>query len=265
MSEAGSVAVGIYVYCFARPFSDLDEPKISRYRFNNLVAVTSTVPVEDYCGPAAEERMRDVSWIGPRAYKHEQLIERIMQESPVLPVHLGTLFSSESAVREFLRLHYFEISNFLDRVSGKEEWSVRVLLDPTAAKQRFASHRDAQSLNSPVSSPGACYLQLRQRQVSTENELTNWLAGTTQEIRSRIGEFTVDFHLRPLLHSDDPRSGKHILLTWAFLVPKNVLREFHECIHEINTKVHPYGLDLEAVGPWPPYSFIAKWNVDPIE
>ncbi|MBI4473657.1 MAG: GvpL/GvpF family gas vesicle protein [Acidobacteria bacterium] len=260
-----TVVAAIYVYCFARPFSDLRDPSITCYRLNNVVAVTSTVPAEDYCGPAAEERMRDVSWIGPRACKHEQVIERVMQQSPVLPVHLGTLFSSEGAVREFLRSRYFQISDFLDRVSGKEEWSIRVLLEPATAKRRLAHDSDARGVNCTAVTPGTRYLQLREREVSAEGEMANWLARITEEIHSQISAFTEDSSDRPVLDVGDVLSGRRIVFNWSFLVSKHVLREFHERIHEINTKVHPHGLGLEAVGPWPPYSFISKWNIDAID
>ncbi len=252
----------IYVYCFARPLEHVGGDNVICYRFNNIVAVGTTVAVEDYCGPAAEERMRDVSWIGPRACQHEQAIERVMERSAVLPVHFGTLFSSEAALREFLRSHYFEISNFLDRVSGTEEWSVRVLFDGKTARKPFAHGANVSSAGSSASLSGAEYLQLRARQASTEAELTNWLTEAAQELRSRLAAFTVDFHVRPLLHGDDPGSGKRLLYNWVFLVSKSTLKEFHECIHEINAEVRmPYGLALEAVGPWPPYSFVAKWDV----
>ncbi len=264
MSEAGpqtqNAAVGVYVYCFARPFPDLGEPGITCHRFSNAVAVTSTVPLEDYCGPAAEERMRDVAWIGPRACAHEQVIEKVMRRSPVLPVHFGTLFSSEDAAREFLRQHYFKISAFLDRVSGKEEWSIRVLLDTAAAKQRLAPDCGARAANHAGKSPGTRYLQLRQREVSAEAELVNWLAGFTDEIRAEIDTLAEDSSERAVLEGGDISSGRRIVFNWSFLVSNDVLGEFHERIHQINSKVYPYGLSLEAVGPWPPYSFISKWK-----
>ena len=209
--------------------------------------------------------MHDVAWIGPRAFRHEQVIERVMQQSPVLPVHLGTLFSSDAAVQEFLRSQYFRISDFLDRVSGKEEWSVRVLVDHATAKERLALEDDGLSVNSSALSPGIRYLLLREKQASNEDALTHWLARTTQEILLQIHAVAEDFYDRAVLDSGDLPSGQRIVFNWSFLVSKDVLREFHECVQKINAKVLAHGLCLQAVGPWPPYSFTPKWNIDPTE
>ena len=53
-----------------------------------LAAVWSPVPVEDFCGPAAEERLRDLTWIGPRVIRHQEVVAGVMRHSPVLPVRV---------------------------------------------------------------------------------------------------------------------------------------------------------------------------------
>ena len=58
-------------------------------RFQNLCAVLSEVRLEDFCGGAAELRMRDLAWVGPRALRHEAVVEEVMRHSPVLPARFG--------------------------------------------------------------------------------------------------------------------------------------------------------------------------------
>ena len=52
---------------------------------------------EEFAGPEAELNLQQLSWVGPRALRHEAVIEEVMASSPVLPARFGTLFSSAEA------------------------------------------------------------------------------------------------------------------------------------------------------------------------
>ena len=66
---------GIYLYCLARlsrlPPLPLEgqgvdgQNSLAVATCQDLAAVWSPVPLADFCGPEAEERMRDLTWIGP--------------------------------------------------------------------------------------------------------------------------------------------------------------------------------------------------------
>src|SRR4030065_260745 len=95
---------GIYLYCLARlsrlPLLPLLGPGVDGQNslavatYQDLVAVWSPVPVEDFSGPEAEERMRDLTWIGPRVIRHQEVVAGVMRHSPVLPVRFGAIFAS---------------------------------------------------------------------------------------------------------------------------------------------------------------------------
>jgi len=91
----------------------------------DLCAIVSEVSLEDFCGAAAELRMQDLVWVAPRAVRHEEVVEKVRCQSPVLPVRFGTLFSTPESLEEFLGLHHQTISQFLDRVADLDEWSVK--------------------------------------------------------------------------------------------------------------------------------------------
>ena len=72
---------GLYLYCLAR-LDRLPPPpllgqgldgrnSLAVARFQDLAAVWSSVPVEDFCGPEAEARLVDLTWIGPRVIRHQ--------------------------------------------------------------------------------------------------------------------------------------------------------------------------------------------------
>src|ERR671925_1155004 len=111
-----------YLFCFARPGllpelagTGVDgQGPLLVHSSTGLAAVLSTVLVEDFCGPEAEARMEDLSWLGIRAWRHEAVIERVMAHSPVFPARFGTLFSSLESLERLLQRHRDTISQFLD-------------------------------------------------------------------------------------------------------------------------------------------------------
>jgi Gas vesicle synthesis protein GvpL/GvpF len=126
--------LALYLFCFARSDAVREVPKpaadipsflaILRYS-PELCAVTGEVRREEFAGPEAELNLQQLSWVGPRALRHEAVIEEVMASSPVLPARFGTLFSSAEALAEFAGQHREKITQFLDRVAGHGEWSVK--------------------------------------------------------------------------------------------------------------------------------------------
>ena len=108
--------LGIYLYCLARPecLSVVQGPRIEpdlrgvdeRYPVMALeeagmVAVIGEVDTGEFC----DQNLQTLSWVGPRACRHEAVVERIMGASPVLPVKFGTIFRSRTSLKEFLGRH----------------------------------------------------------------------------------------------------------------------------------------------------------------
>ena len=154
---------GLYLYCLARidrlPPSPLwgqgldGQNSLAVAIFQDLVAVWSPVPVEDFCGPEAEARMLDLTWIGPRVIRHQEVVAGVMRHSPVLPARFGTIFSSLANLEKVLQRHYDTIAGFLQRITDQEEWAVKGLLDRPGAQEKLFSlklAREADSLEALV-------------------------------------------------------------------------------------------------------------------
>ena len=159
---------GIYLFCFARlhqkPIHDMAGPDdyylVYPFTFMGVTAILSKVSLDEYCGPSAESRIKDLSWIGPRACRHENIVERVMCHSPVVPARFGTIFSSMNRLEEFLRAHGKTLLKCLDHLSDKQEWTVKGLLDMGRAKQKLVSEMiAAEAKRLAVLNPGARYFQ----------------------------------------------------------------------------------------------------------
>lgn len=271
-SAVGTPARGFYLFCLARSSlvpavagEGLDgrAPLLSQ-RFLDIAAVVTLVSVDDFCGPEAESRMQDLSWVGPRACRHEEVIERVMGLSPVLPARFGTLFSSAASLEKWLGEHYGAVTEFLDQVGDKQEWAVKGLLDRGKARDEILSTRLANESESLASlSPGRRYLQEQRIRSGAEKELNGWLKELSKGIANDLRRNSLDFRERRVLSSKGAPDGRGILWNWAFLVPRGEVAEFRLRIERVNAEYGSRGLVLELNGPWPPYSFSPFWGAEP--
>jgi hypothetical protein len=256
----------LYLFCFARSnlLGELEGSSVDGWyplsvfrRFPNLCAVLSDVDLRDFCGEAAEGQMRDLAWVGPRALRHEAVVEEVMRHSPVLPVRFGTLFSSQERLAEFLDKHRGVISEFLKRVAGQEEWSLRGLLDRKQAGRALTSTSlAAQQAQLAALPPGRRYFEEQQIRAGAEKKLSLWLEETRRQVASNLMRQASDFCECAGAPGELPGNGVEVVLNWAFLLPKSASPAFRARIDQVNEEQATAGLVLELSGPWPPYRFV---------
>ncbi len=262
-------ASGIYLFCLARHVvaeglegTGIDErfPLEVRKFEGNLAAVSSRVLIEDFCGPEAEARMQDLQWLGPRACRHEAVIEQMMRLSPVLPVRFGVLFSSPEQLAEFVSRHRAGISNFLDSVMGLEEWAVKATLDRARAREHILSEALPPEDGKCAATPGIRYFQEQRARAQAEKEVNRWLKTVCSRVVEGLSRPASRARQRKVVPRGSEVRGGDPVLNWAFLVAEGQLAAFQSEIGRANADYEPYGLVLEASGPWPPYSFCPSFE-----
>jgi hypothetical protein len=263
MNDMPNESSAIYLFCFAQRHSlpvlevaALGHPhSVSLWPFKDIVAVLGMSSIEDFCGPEAENRMKDLAWIGPRACRHEEVVEEVMRHSPALPARFGTIFSSRDALERLLDVHYDEILRFLDKAAGKEEWAVKGLLNRAQARKGFSALMLSREEGRLASlSPGMRYLGEKRIRSSADRELNNWLNEVIKGIRDDLCRHSFDFCERKVLSPDN--EAMDMVLNWAFWVAREDADDFRARIERANEQNERQGLLLELSGPWPPYSFL---------
>lgn len=261
----------LYLFCFAR--SDVvgevegrgvdGQHAVCLFRYPpDLCAVASEVLLEDFCGLAAESKMQQLAWVGPRALRHEEVVEQVMRHSPVLPVRFGTLFSSQESLEEFLVAHRQTIWQFLERVADQEEWSIKGLLDRELAGQALMSaHLAAQQEQLATLPAGTRYFQEQRIRSAAEKELSHWLNETCQQVASELRKQASDFRECQVVPRELPESGAEVVLNWAFLLARGASAAFRLRINQVNANHATTGLVFELSGPWPPYRFVPPLSI----
>lgn len=257
----------LYLFCFARadltsdlPGTGLDDHPILVQNFPSASAVFCEVSREKFCGPGAEDNLKDLAWVAPRACRHEQVIEKVMESSPVLPARFATLFSSVGSLRQLVQRESEAISQFLDRVADKEEWAVRAMADMATMKQAaVAREMSARSTQLTALSPGNRYFQEKKIRTEAETSVRDWLDQVCHEAAAELREHAAAFTERQVFDAGEELKS---VVSWAFLLPKEKLPGFREQLESANGRLRQAGLVFNLSGPWPPYSFTPSLSTE---
>jgi gas vesicle protein GvpL/GvpF len=100
------------------------------------------------CAPATE---REVS--ADALWRHEELVEALMEERDLLPVRYGTCVDDAAAAARVLEEQHDRWSAALDRVRGAVELSLRVIGDaggPESGAEYLQSKAEVRALQEPL-------------------------------------------------------------------------------------------------------------------
>lgn len=225
-------------------------------------AILNRVPRNEFCGPAAESNLQDLSWVSPRVLRHQAVLERTMRLAPILPARFGTLFSSLAALGGLMERQRETIASFLNRVAQQAEWAVKGLLDREQAAEGLWSRKQAGKAGTLVSSPGLAYLLEQQSRRKIREELEEGLAVACSTLIEELTPLASEACSREVLSRQTTGAAHEMISNWAFLVPQAAGAEFRERVEQANAKQALPGLAFSVSGPWPPYSFCPALSLE---
>ncbi len=260
-SDPDPPATGLYVFGVTRATAPMSAgpglsagSTLARLVQADLAAVTCCVDLDEWTGPEAEARLRDLSWLGPRAVRHEAVIELAMAGGPVLPLRFGSLFSSAASVLTWLAAGATVINAFLDESEQLEEWSLKGWLDvPRAEAARLAADPRYQAL---PASRGARYLLEQKLRHDIAKSVRSWARGVEQRILTELRELLARTRTLRALSGEVSGRTDEVMFHQALLVPKQRRQELDDRLTLLATELSAQGLALELTGPWPQYSFV---------
>ena len=249
--EAGTATgTGRYMYAISRGLdpsvldsvSGLGGGRLELVAHEDLVAVVSTVDLEEYGEEGLRRNLEKLDWLEDAARGHDAVIHAVAEAAPAAPLRLATICLDDAGVRQRLREWYVDLAHVLDRVEGRMEWSVKVLTPPGDREARTAA-----------SGGGAAYLQRKKAEAEAKLAAEDEGLETAARIHDTLAEACVASRR---LRVQDPRLSGHegtMLLNGAYLVPEEDTEAFTGRVDEL-AEAHP-GLIIDCRGPWPPYSF----------
>lgn len=171
------------------------------------------------------------------AREHARVIAASFVRSTVLPFRFGTCFDDDDSLRRSVRSNQRHFIANVERLRGKAEMHLKVLVDDTCPEK---DDRSAQAA-------GQAYLsQLRQS------------ASRQRERQSRARALSVQMHrmflpLEEEITCKRTDSGK-MLLDIAHLVDKKTVERYQNKYSTATLQLKDCAMQLS--GPWPPYHFV---------
>lgn len=256
--------LGIYLFCLtpANPLPELNGGGINgrgplfTKTVGDVAAILSEVPLWDFTGPDARERMEDLAWIGPRALRHEEIIMAVMRWSPVLPVRFGTVFSSLEALAAPLITHRDALSRFFRDTASRKEWTLKGYVNMQQARSEIMSARLAAEKDQlDRLSPGKRYFLEQKIKGAMDRAVTSWLKGIADDIMTYVNKVSTAFSACRLLSPEVTGNDGEMFFHGALLVPDQSVEVLRRLTDDWDGIHEPQGIHLELSGPWPPYHF----------
>jgi hypothetical protein len=239
-----------YLYVVSRGLDDAavsdvagllgDSVEVVRHR--DLDAVVSSVPLDEFGEDGLKQNLERLDWLETVARGHNDVVEAVALAGPAAPLRLATICVDDAAVRRRLDEWHDDLEQVLDRVEGRAEWSVKVIVPPAEALQSVAA-----------TSGGAAYLRQKKAESAARQQHHADAGLIGESVHQQLAANSVASRLLP---PQDPQLTGYVgimVLNGAYLVDVADGGAFAARIRELAAE-HP-DFRVEGEGPWPPYSF----------
>jgi len=247
-------ALAIYLYGFTLPDSVAppilgvdDQHALSIHQCADLNAVISSVVLGDFTGEIGESNVQNIVWLTPRACRHAQVIDRLMEQGSVYPLSFGTLFSNLSALEQEMTRRSTEVLAVLQHIAGCQEWSLEAMLDRKQAVDSLLAEGLQSGRFCLPEGVGRRHLEEQKLRRTLTADLNGWLSECLDSLQNELRPLMRDFRSRRLL--DDK------ILHWAYLLPIEQVAAFQRQVSNITSRYEVYGFSFRVTGPWAAYSF----------
>lgn len=224
-----------------------------------LRAVVSSVPLEEFGTQALKSNLEDLRWLARVARAHAAVLEHLLPTTTAVPIRLCTVFTEEASVHRLLEREHNVFLDAIDRLTGRSEWSVKVLLtDPDALGAAAQEHHPGPADDTEEDSPGRAYLSRKMSNRQRQDEKRAVAEAATEEIHTTLSETATASTLLPAQNRALSGRPGEMILNAAYLVNLAHADAFASMVKQLAERHRHLGLHVESTGPWPPYNFAAS-------
>jgi len=216
-------------------------------------AVFTPVSREAFSQDAIDRRAGDLEWLGEIGYRHQAVIAHLMRDTAVIPLRAFTQFSSEDSLRLYLSENARQLGKVLDRLDGKQEWTLRIEFDAQkwhdALASRVASLRDIQQ-QIDTSAPGKAFLLKKKLDEERKKASRSAEQKLVAEIESAVIK---KLACETIAELREDRDGAFPQIN--VLLNRDEEARVEDVRRELSERYEKDGVTLAVTGPWPPYTF----------
>jgi gas vesicle protein GvpL/GvpF len=259
----------LWTYCVIRSGDPLPDPipgvdssaEVEQIEEGGLVALASRVPLADFSEEPLRENLNNLPWLGLVARAHEAVLERVLGRGPIVPLRLCTIYDDDAGVRAMLSREHEALSKALERLDGRTELGVKLLVDREAlaeAARKRSPELAALEEELETRSEGGAYMLGRRVERNVAEVADQLAADLADDVHARISDCAADAVLNPPQNRELSGHDGEMLLNGAYLVEAGRTAELRGLLAELEQRHSDLGARLELTGPWPPYNFVSR-------
>ncbi len=173
------------------------------------------------------------------ARDHARVVSECFKQSTVLPFRFGTVFTDDDALRRSVRSNHRQFVANLDRLHGKAEMHLKVLVDDTSTVDDIPMPRAA----------GREYLNCLHENAARLRERQTKARAVFSQMHRMFSPIDEDITCKRM------DSGK-MLLDIAHLIEHRSVERYQNKYSTASQQLKDCRMQLS--GPWPPYHFVQK-------
>jgi hypothetical protein len=180
---------------------------------------------------------------------HQEVVERVMERCPVLPVKFGTFVSSEAEVRRLLEQGQGRLGQALDDLAGKVEMEVAATWDLKRVLREIGQEDEILRLKESMA--GRPVADARQVQIQAGKVVRQSLDRRREKYQRRLLE-----SLKGAALDVQPSAPlvDEMVMNVAFLIERQREANFEEEVRDLDEALEGE-VSFRIIGPLPPYSF----------
>ena len=256
----------LYVYAIGRAGHELPDQveavdgssTLAAIGADGLAAFYTAVDAAEFSQPVIDARSKDVEWLGRIGYRHQSVMSALMRSGTVIPLRAFTLFASETTLRNHLRSERERFSRILERLDGKEEWTLRIEFDPKRWSDALVRRVDRlRDLARQVDEAAAGKAFLLRKKLDEEKKRASREA--EQQVVAEVEQAVMrTLECDTVAESRQERSGGFPQIN--VLIERDEGTRLAALRDELTQRYEKDGITVALTGPWPPYTFVETMN-----
>ncbi len=232
--------------------------------FHELEAVVSKVSAGEFGSEEVQKKAQeDLKWIKEKGVAHERVIEEAMRKDDkllsLIPMRFGAIFEERAGLEEILNNDYSKIKEVLERIRGKQEWSVKVYLKDRGKFEHAIKEANeaikAKEKEIAVLEEGMAFFMEEELKGVVSKEADRELSIIAEGLFKNLGKRAVDSSKGRILEKELTGKREPMVLNAAYLIPEDKVKNFKEEAETLNQEIQMKGFYLEYSGPWPAFNF----------
>jgi hypothetical protein len=252
-----TTATGWYFYGITRSGAlaqTSEAAALQLLEFSGLAAVVKPVLLADFSAAVLQERFQTAAALEDMVRSHNQVVEAVHAQKPILPAKFGMVYASADDVVSALEPAHDALLDQLNRLDGCDEWAVHIYADRDAVRTRISSldpHIRQLRDERAAARPGRAFFLDRQLEHEVEKATDQELVTIAQVAFDWVADCAVAGQMSPVGPAEDPALTE--ILRASFLVSRDGAEQFEKRVR--SSADASVGVYCEYSGPWPAYSF----------